>query len=366
MKRVYIKITVLLILICLTTRTTFAWGKTGHDMVAEIAFHLISESTKENVKHYLGNTSFEQAANWMDEMRGNPEYDFMRPWHYLDADKEELYSPTSSIDNIVSRLTISYSDLQHHQLLCAQQVKTDLLYMFHLIGDLHQPLHCGYNVDRGANSIEVNWQGNTSNLHALWDGGIIDNSHINVQDCLSLYKNLSPDQLRQIKTIDFIFWYNESRSFLDDVYDFTQPNINQSYINKNKIVIEKRLLYAGIRLAAVLDKLFGTDASLIVLPVQNGNTITAEDAINYIGKNVKVCTKVYSVKSLEKVSFIDVGARYPNSTLTIVIFAKDRDKFKPSIEQLYNGKNICITGKVELYKNKPQIIVSGPGDIIIQ
>ena len=54
--------------------------------------------------------------------------------------KRRQYSPTLSIDNIVSRLTISYNDLQHHQFLSDQLVKTDLQYMFHLIGDLHLPL----------------------------------------------------------------------------------------------------------------------------------------------------------------------------------------------------------------------------------
>ena len=153
---------------------------------------------------------------------------------------------------------------------------------------------------------------------------------------------------------------------MDGVYDFPQPNISQSYIDKNKIIIEKRLLYAGIRLAAVLDKFFGTDDSTVIQPAQIGNSISADSAINYIGKYVTVCTRVYSVKSLKNVSFINVGAPYPNSPLTIVIFEKDKYKFKPSIEELYNGKNICVKGKVELYKNKPEIIVTSPDEINIQ
>lgn len=365
MKRFSIKIVFLIVLTCLVTRNSFAWGKNGHDIIAEIALNLISKSTKDKVTHYLGNTSFEEAANWMDDMRGNPAYDFMRPWHYLDEDKGQQYSPTSSIDNTVSRLTISYNDLQHHQLLCDEQIKADLLYIFHLIGDLHQPLHCGYGGDRGGNSIEVSYQGKQSNLHALWDGVIIDNTHINLQDCLLQYKNLSPDQLHQIKIIDFITWYNESRTFLTDVYDFS-GTIDQSYINRNKVIIQQRLLYAGIRLAAVLEKLFGTDISPGALLVQSGANISADEAVNYIGKQVTVCTKVYSIKTLAKVSFIDVGVAYPSSPLTIVIFAKDLDKFKPSLEVLYNGKDICVKGIVELYKNKPEIIVSDPKQITVK
>jgi DNA/RNA endonuclease YhcR with UshA esterase domain len=116
----------------------------------------------------------------------------------------------------------------------------------------------------------------------------------------------------------------------------------------------------------VLEKLFGTDVSPNVQAVQSEANITADAAVNYIGKQVTVCTKVYSVKTLAKVSFIDVGARFPNSPLTIVIFAKDIDKFEPSLEELYSGKNICVKGIVELYKSKPEIIVSDPGQITVK
>lgn len=51
--------------------------------------------------------------------------------------------------------------------------------------------------------------------------------------------------------------------------------------------------------------------------------ITDDEGIIYIGKQVTVCTKVCPVKVILKVSFIDVGVRYQNSPLTLVIFAKD-------------------------------------------
>ena len=63
-----------------------------------------------------------------------------------------------------------------------------------------------------------------------------------------------------------------------------------------------------------------------------------------MGQKVTVCSRVYGVKSLEKVSFINPGANYPNSLLTIVIFARDKANFRQSIETLYPDKNIGITG----------------------
>jgi DNA/RNA endonuclease YhcR with UshA esterase domain len=84
------------------------------------------------------------------------------------------------------------------------------------------------------------------------------------------------------------------------------------------------------------------------------------------GQKVTVCSKVYGVKSLEKVSFINLGANYPNSLLTIVIFASAKENFKQPLEIMYSDKNICVTGTLKEYNNKPEIIISKPEDIIIQ
>ena len=65
-------------------------------------------------------------------------------------------------------------------------------------------------------------------------------------------------------------------------------------------------------------------------------------------------------------TFINLGTEYPNSPLTIVIFAKDFGNFKSSIESMYNNKNICVTGILKDYKGKTEIIITKPDAITIQ
>ena len=65
----------------------FAWGRTGHHLIAEIAASIMNESAKANVQKYLGNISFEEASVWMDEMRSDHQYDYMKPWHYINIEK---------------------------------------------------------------------------------------------------------------------------------------------------------------------------------------------------------------------------------------------------------------------------------------
>ena len=94
--------------------------------------------------------------------------------------------------------------------------------------------------------------------------------------------------------------------------------------------------------------------------------ISIEDASKHYGEQVTICSKVYGTKALEKVTFINLGAAYPHSLLTVVIFAKDRTNFKEAPDAMYNDKTICVTGVVKEYNNKPEIIVNSPDQISIQ
>ena len=94
-------------------------------------------------------------------------------------------------------------------------------------------------------------------------------------------------------------------------------------------------------------------------------SIPIDSAINYEGKSVTICTKVLGAKAFEKVTLLNLGAKYPNSLLTIAIFQKDLANFPSLPDALYIGKNICVTGTIEMYKGKPEIKVSKPTQIEI-
>ncbi len=87
-----LKILLLSIASCMIMRCSYAWGPTGHSIVAQIAMHFLSDSVRNKVNYYLQNMSMEDAGNWMDSMRSNPDYDFMKPWHYIDIEKEKNIS----------------------------------------------------------------------------------------------------------------------------------------------------------------------------------------------------------------------------------------------------------------------------------
>ena len=96
--------------------------------------------------------------------------------------------------------------------------------------------------------------------------------------------------------------------------------------------------------------------------------ISIDSVSKHIGEAVTVCSKVFGTKFLDKsqVTFLNVGAQYPDALLTIVIFGKDRINFKENPETMYADKQICVTGFIKQYKGKEEIIVSHPEEIKVQ
>lgn len=90
----------------------------------------------------------------------------------------------------------------------------------------------------------------------------------------------------------------------------------------------------------------------------------------YVGDSVRVCGKVeggtYLPNANNSPTLINFGMAYPDQLLTVVIFGEHRSLFEGTPETDWVGKTICVTGKVELYRQKPQIVVRSAQQIQIQ
>jgi len=245
-----------LIFSCFSAKS-YAWGKRGHELVAQIAFRFLDDSTKAIVQKYLGNLSIEEAANWMDDERGNSYYNYMRTWHYLDIDKGQTYTPSQE-RNILTVLHSAIVDLREYKTNKRKDIKRDLLLIFHLMGDLHQPLHTGYAIDKGGNTIEVTSPYVGGNLHSVWDTQILEYKNITLDSCMQTYAAMDSAETADIKKINELKWMYQSRSLLDTVYNFQNNFLDKNYIDSNALIIKKQLVRAGLRLASVLSEVFGS------------------------------------------------------------------------------------------------------------
>jgi hypothetical protein len=100
--------------------------------------------------------------------------------------------------------------------------------------------------------------------------------------------------------------------------------------------------------------------ALISFSATAQKNIDIEDVSKYVNDSVIVCSKIYGGKFLENVkgspTFLDVGAKYPNAPLTLVIWGDIRKQFHQAPELLYN-KDVCIYGVIKMYKGKLEIVI---------
>ena len=100
------------------------------------------------------------------------------------------------------------------------------------------------------------------------------------------------------------------------------------------------------------------------------DTIKLEQTKQHIGDSVTVCGRVddsrYLVTAGNSPTFLNMGGAYPNQLLTVVIWVDAREQIKGKPEVDFKNKNICITGKIELYKGSPQIVIKKAEQIKLQ
>jgi len=98
-------------------------------------------------------------------------------------------------------------------------------------------------------------------------------------------------------------------------------------------------------------------------------TIKAEDIGKHVGDSVKICSKVFSARYFEQAknspTLLNVGAAFPNQLFTVVIWSEVRKQFETAPEDFFLNKNICVTGKVGLFKERPQIVLYSKEQIAV-
>ena len=349
-----------------------AWGHAGHAMVAELAMSMLSDATRVKVERILNGMTAEQAGNWLDQIKSKQQYKYTAPWHYVNIEPGGTYAPAPGGD-IITALNNAYTELHHPEKLSPEQLKFDVLMLFHLCGDLMQPLHVGYGSDKGGNTYQVQYNGRGTNLHSIWDTRIIDSQDITLA-------SLKEGSNQKVQKVDFMAWLNESRALLPQVY-VEGHKLDDAYMQKNKTVVIAQLKDGAALLTACLENVFSRMTNVSTGPVTAppsvsqkpataskpiafAGTITPDQAAFHIGEQVTVCGKVYGTRFLNNgPTFLNMGAEYPDNPFTAVIMFDKRSSFSYKPEDFLKGKTVCVTGVVKNYKGKPEIVVEKEGQV---
>lgn len=238
----------------------FGWSQKGHDTTVAIAERHLTPSAKAAVDSIFNGRSMVYWANWLDNASHTPEYAYSKTWHYKNIDDGVRYeeAPANPAGDVVTAIKAQMETLSNPSSIAAEN-ELALKILIHIVGDMHQPLHMGHATDLGGNRVKVRFFGRDNNLHAVWDGSIVESGHKwSYTEWVDQLDRVSPSETDAIVAGSIDDWAKQSLAMASDVYGKMPAGTNISYdeVAEWTPAIEQQLLNGGLRLAHILNLLF--------------------------------------------------------------------------------------------------------------
>ena len=265
----------------------FAWWETGHEAIARIAAAHLTPAARARIAHLLDvedtpqavADAMAQASLWADETKRETR---TGAWHYIDLAIQDSRSdiPLRCRDNncAPARIRLFAAQLASKNADYRWSDRDALRYVIHFVGDIHQPLHTISDADLGGNCERLNpYIGQAKNLHALWDGELVNELNLSDKELAAQLENRA-QSAASAGTIDDWVWESHELAIADvykelriptQVVEFPancadaplaigelQLDISAAYIANMKPVVEEQLIKAGLRLAKLLNDTF--------------------------------------------------------------------------------------------------------------
>lgn len=259
-----------------------AWGYFGHETTARIALANVSPQTRGAVTRLLRHErelgtpgcplrSLENVATWPDCLRSESwRWGYTFAWHYQ---TEPIGEPYDARKNCGGGACVSAQVARNHRVLADERLPANvrleaLAFMVHFAGDIHMPLHSGDNEDRGGNDVETTYGiAPGLNLHSIWDSALAERA-ITAADPPPV-RRYSDAERAALAGGDPADWGRESWELAKT---FVYPNalgrapvpgekiatatLSQDAIAAAAPIAEKRIVQAGLRIAALLESAF--------------------------------------------------------------------------------------------------------------
>ena len=299
-----------------TQTPAFAWGDTGHMVVAQIAYSRLNPTAAarvaELVKLVRANYSFKDKktgkmkfvdktytpvtiANYMDDMRDHPTLkNKLSPLHFTNDpffDGIPEHELEAAAANVQTQIEASTETLRRDAFSQSKkkmlEEATHLAYLFHLVGDLHQPLHCvsRYSTehpdgkgDQGGNLFFLDPPDakgdHKEKLHGYWDAGGRQFDFVSrplsgagfdkIREYAFEAMKTYPVKRPEWKVAEVAHWVRESHDLaVEAAYHDTQKNSltqfvepDEKYKERAQQISRRRVAMAGYRLAALLNSIY--------------------------------------------------------------------------------------------------------------
>ncbi|MEM7486884.1 MAG: S1/P1 nuclease [Bacteroidota bacterium] len=235
------------------------WGKTGHRVTGHIAQNHLSGKAKRALNDLLDGHSLAFISTYADEIKADRRNSKFSPWHYVNYPLDMRYEDSEKSE---------FGDVVIAIKECIQTVKDEnstredrvfhLKMLVHLVGDLHQPMHASRAADKGGNDIQLQWFGESTNLHRLWDKNLIVSYGMTYTELATELDRLPKRERKKIQEGTIYDWVHESHLLAAVLYGSVEPGekIGYQYSYKYNDLLFEQLQKGGLRLAKVLNDLF--------------------------------------------------------------------------------------------------------------
>jgi hypothetical protein len=264
MKTTFLKRLILGLAIIYAPLQSMAWGTEGHRIAGQIAESYLTPKARKAIHDLLGFESIALASNWADFIKSDPAYSYLSSWHYIDFDKPYTYpemqtylSKDTSVD-AYTKMNFLIGELKKKDISKENQ----LLYLkmlIHIVEDVHQPMHTAHTDDKGGNDFKVNWFSTPTNLHSVWDTQLIDFQQLSYTEYTEAINHTTAEQRDEWQKAPISRWLFESNQLAEKIYTEIKPGdvLNYKYNFTHIAIINQQLVKAGVRLAGVLNSIFG-------------------------------------------------------------------------------------------------------------
>jgi hypothetical protein len=238
----------------------WAYDAVGHRIISDIAYQNLTKKAKKQCDKVLGVHGIIYYATWADEVKSDKSYDYSYQWHFqnlkdsLTAEglKSLLDNPTAEGEHLFYALNQMRDRLKKNP-----NDAEALKFIVHLVGDLHQPMHLGRLTDLGGNRVSINWFGRQTNIHAVWDGQIIDSKKMSYSEYARYLQDKFDSEKSVYKQYTILNSVEEAYRIRTAIYayDYTDTS-NYHYIYRFSNDTDEMLYRGGIQLANVLNEIF--------------------------------------------------------------------------------------------------------------
>jgi hypothetical protein len=226
------------------------------------------------------------AATWPDTFaRRFPEYDPMKPFHYVNVDarapsyQRERDCPNGCVVTVLAQFIALLASKDPS--LSLSERRRAIYWIAHLMGDIHQPVHIAHPDGKGGTATLLSFfdARDRRSAHWIWDFGLIEKrpalpstprpgavagdapAYLALAD--QLQAGLTPAKLRAWQAVTSPEALANEGLSVSRRYAYLQSSdrVDEAYEKTRWPIVVEQLQKAGVRLAAVLERALAAPSS---------------------------------------------------------------------------------------------------------